>query len=193
MNTIPRSSGKRTEILQTVDLRRYLPGKEAAAPCNFAGLLRMRVDQSADDPLDNFVMGMNDQMDAARKGFMGLSHRLIRWEINRKRRFLFNCIPFRLIKRIARRRVRRLKLGGSPSRLIFSNVGVISPDLLTFSGAKVDDVFVTAATLMERELLLICVIEFRGNLSLCIGYSPRFVDGKSIATFLETMADNLPK
>jgi|CXWL01.1.fsa_nt_gi NRPS condensation-like uncharacterized protein len=192
INVIPRSSGTRSEIQQTVDLRRHLPEKDRPSNCNLSSMLTLTVDQGANDSLETYVAALGAQMDAARKDYIGLAHPLIRWELNRKRRFLFNCIPFRVIKRTTLRRIRSLERAGSPSRLVFSNVGKIDPDPLIFANVRTEDAYFVSGILMNRELLILLATEFGGRLFLTFGYSPHFVDGAALTGFLEEIIRNLP-
>jgi NRPS condensation-like uncharacterized protein len=135
---------------------------------------------------------MQGQMEAAKQNWLGLTHPLVRWELNRTRRLLFNCIPFRVLKRVTRRRMRALKERDSPSRLIFSNVGSVDPDRLTFDQVGAAGCFLASGILTNKEMLLMGATQYRGRWTFVCGFSPRHVDEGMINRFLDETVASLP-
>jgi len=191
--TVPHSPAGPLKVITTVDLRRHLPSKQSDVLCNLAGLAPVYVDQGAGDSLDTIVAKIRGQLYEARKAHMGLLRRVVQLEVVPRARFVFNCIPFGWLKgRIAGRMMQGAKKGRLHSHLFFTDIGPIRPDRLIFSQVGATDAFITSGTVMQQGLLLLCVTEFSGTLSMSIGYSPRLVDGDCIDVFLRTMVDNLP-
>ncbi len=191
--TIPRAASGTSQVIQTVDLRRYLPGKQTSVPCNLAGMIGVFVGQGADDPLDCYVAEIRDQMFEMRKEPMGLPRRMMRWDILPGGRLFFGCVLSSLLTRAVRRHVSRPGPDGFPSRLVLTDVGSISAGSLPFAGVDAADAFACSGTVMVRGFLLLSISEFSSTLTMSVGFSPRLVSGEGIRSFMRTMVENLPR
>ncbi|MFQ5490734.1 MAG: hypothetical protein ACE5GE_08445 [Phycisphaerae bacterium] len=204
---VPHSASGSLRVRTTLDLRRYLPSKQANVPCNLAGLLSLRVDPAGGDGLDEWVGQVRDQMYAARAAFMGRPHRqMFRPEVDKRTRWalrfipfalgarlVFGVLPFRWFKRIAKRQLQRgAEKDDCPSRLMFTDIGPIRADRLGFSHVEAVEAFVSSGTVMLRGLMLVSATEFCGTLTLSLGYSPLAVDSACMEDFFATLVDGLP-
>ncbi len=192
--TIPRAASATSQVIQTVDLRRYLPGKRTSVPCNLPGMIGISVRHDADDPLDCFVAEVRDQMFEMRKEPMGLPRRMMRWDTLPGARLFFGCVLSSLLTRAVRRRyVSKPGPDGVPSRLVLTDVGSIRADSLLFAGVGAAEAFAVSGTVMLSGLLLLSISEFSSILTISVGFSPRLVSGEGIRSFVRAMVGNLPR
>ena len=191
--TIPRAASGTSQVIQTVDLRRYLPGKQTSMPCNLAGMIGVSVRCGVDDPLDCYVAEIRDEMFEMRKEPMGIPRRMMRWDTTPRGRLFFGCVASGLLTRAVRRYVSRRGPDGFPSRLVLSDVGSISAGSLTFAGVGAADAFVVSGTVMLSGSLLLSISEFSGTLTISVGFSPRLISEEGVRSFVRTMVENLPR
>ncbi len=192
LDVFPHSEAESLLVLATVDLRRYLPGKKSDAPCNLAGLMALRVNPKHDS-IDDLSSEVREQMLAARKGHMGLHRRIWRLELHPRARFLFNLVPFRIVKRsMVKRHARGARKEGMAGHLILTDIGALDPDRLSFAGVQPEHAFITSGTVTHPGILLLCLTEFSGMLTLSMGFDPHVLDSRKIEQFIEAMIAALP-
>lgn len=192
LTTLSRIDDRRCELIQTVDLRRHSRAGEKPLYGNFSSMVPISIDAGRPDPLATLIPQVDAQLQAAKNEYLGLTHPLVRWEINPRRRMLFQCIPFRMLKRVTRRRLDALDHGDSPGRLVLSNVGTVDPAGFTFGETLPDGAFFTAGVLTCRQMILLAATQFRGVWTIVCGFSPRHIDESAIARFLDEIVANVP-
>lgn len=186
----PQSSDRPLPITVAADLRRHLPSKMAAGLCNLNGTVPISIDSQSGESLDGVVKQVRDQMRAQRNGYLGLPLSVFLVEGLPIIRHMVGLIPYWYMKRLVRRVLQRnpgILEREITRRVIFTDIGELEPDRLTFAGTGISDAFVTGGVFKEIARspgmavgvpLGMAVSGFQGSLTLSLGYGPRaFITG----------------
>ena len=168
----PQSTDRPLPVRIAVDLRRHLPSKRAAAPCNLVGISLVAIDPRAGKSLDPVVTQVRDQMRSQRTGRFGLSNSTFALEAVPVIRHLVSLIPYGVMKRLARIALQqRARRGVRMVGVIFTDLGELDAARLAFAGTETTDAFVTFGAFAVPGLMM-AVSGFEGALTLSLGYGP---------------------
>ena len=114
-----------------VDLRRYLPNKEADAICNLSSMIMCNIGPDIGTNFEETLVKVNREMDAQKKGYAGL-HGLSTLNL------IFRFLPFSTVRDLIKKKfVNPL--------IAISNLGIIDSERLLFGKTPIEEAFVTGS------------------------------------------------
>ncbi len=114
-----------------VDLRRYLPNKEADAICNLSSMIMCNIGPDMGADFEETLLKVSREMDAQKEGYAGL-HGLSTLNV------IFRFLPFSTVKELIKKKfVNPL--------IAITNLGIIDSGRLIFGKMPIEDAFVTGS------------------------------------------------
>jgi len=114
-----------------VDLRRYLPNKEADAICNLSSMIMCSIGPEIGANFEETLMKVTQEMSAQKKGYPGL-HGLSTLNL------IFRFLPFSTVKQLIKKKfVNPL--------IAMSNLGIIDSKRLIFGKTPIEEAFATGS------------------------------------------------
>jgi NRPS condensation-like uncharacterized protein len=179
----PQSSDRPLPITVAVDLRRHLASKHASGLCNLNGVVVIFIDSQSGESLDGVVKQVRDQMQAQRGEYFGLPLSSLAVEGLPIVGPMVGLILYWCIKRVARGalyRNPRILEREVTGRVIFTDLGELEPDRLSFGGTGISAAFMSGGAKARRMarvaslgMVGMAASQFDGSLTLSLGYGPR--------------------
>ncbi len=167
----------------TVDLRRYLPRREADALCNLSSFMFPRLGPRLGGRFDDTVTRLKAVTDAIKADHFGLGFNLgsaaVAWALPAG---VIERVLFAILDRDRRR-------GTMPP--VFTNMGPIDPLRLDFGAPAVDHAHLVVPAAYP-DLFAIGLSGFRGRLSLTAGHFEPALPAEQLARLLRAVDEELP-
>lgn len=168
-------------LLNTVDLRRYLPNRQAENICNLSGFSYPNIGIQQGKTLGESIQDARTEMNDLKSEHLGLS------DINQAT-WMMHGLPVRFhpwIMPFARSFLKKV------SCINFTNMGNIDDALLDFGDAFVEHAWLTAS-IIYPPLFIGGVSGFRKQITISTGFCQNAFSKEKAEKLLETIADELP-
>lgn len=168
----------RTAAIQCVlDLRKFLPRKNAAGLCNLTSNLVCDIGPDVGEKFSDTLLKVKHVMDKEKKQVSCL-HLIMLLET------LFHVLPYTLAKRAVLKEYRNPPLA-------MSNIGVIDSGRLSFDGVPVTSAFITGSV-KYSPLFQLALSTFEDEVTLSVAFHGTKRDREKIGRFLEAIDKELP-
>ena len=168
----------RTAVIQCVlDLRKFLPHKKAAGPCNLTSDLVCDIGPDVGEKFSDTLKLVKHAMDKEKEQASCL-HLIMLLEV------VFHILPYSLAKRAVLREYHNPPLA-------MSNIGVIDSKRLSFDGTLVTKAYITGSV-KYCPLFQLALSTFRDEVTLSAAFHGTQADQEKISRFLKSIDDELP-
>jgi len=173
----------------TVNLRRYLPGRQGEAVTNLSNLFLLNIGSHVSPSLKETISLVHNQMKAYKENYIGL-------DITRKSIFSVPCLPISAARGF-HNFVLKLNRFLGPKNIPpwFTNMGIIDRIDTDFGEVETTDAFMTAPV-VYAPLLAIGATGFADSVTITIGFCRTSHDEKKLTDLLDAFekeVDAIPK
>jgi NRPS condensation-like uncharacterized protein len=159
-----------------VDLRRYLPDKEADAICNLSSMIMCNIGPEIGVNFEETLGKVNREMSAQKKGYPGL-HGLSTLNA------VFRFLPFSTVKQLIKRKyVNPL--------IAISNLGIIDSKRLIFGKTPIEEAFATGS-IKYPPYSQLALSSFNNTITFSVSLYGSEKDRESVRTFLDILDKEL--
>ncbi len=170
-------------LVTTVDLRRYLPERKAAALCNLSGFFFPNLGQDLGADLDQTLQRVKQHIDAHKKGDIGLSVMFVD-------RLLYLPLPYIALRGLMNRIMNAIANTGNLVPVL-TNLGPIDEESLDIGGVRPVAAEVLAPPIVPPFFGL-GLSGYRGSLTLSCAIYPSAIPLEQIQTLFAVMDRILP-
>ncbi|MCB9641649.1 MAG: hypothetical protein H6728_01055 [Myxococcales bacterium] len=163
-------------VMATVDLRRYLPTRQAETLCNLSNFFSARLPSHAHATGDfaETLQLVQEQTTAQKRGYIGIGDLYLL-------RPMLRILPFAWNRKVFAWVAHQLERLLPPS---MTNMGELSQQHVHFDGIPVKNAFLTADVIYPPHVLL-AASGYNQQLTLSIGYCQTFLERAEIQAFLD--------
>lgn len=179
INTDPASLMR---VVATVDLRRYTKIRRAGALCNLSGFLYLGIEKKVHEPFEQTLIKVRNFMNSYKGHYIGMGQFFITIP-------LFKLLPFPVSlwmhDVMGNMQKKQTRTAGKVAPL-YTNVGNISNNGMSFGNLKVADVFITT-TVPYPPVLAMCLTTFKERMTMSIGFCETFVSQKDVRILVDNI------
>jgi NRPS condensation-like uncharacterized protein len=186
INTNPESL---VRVVATVNLRRYTKTGRAGALCNLSGFNYLDIGKNIAEPFDRTLSKVQKHMTSFKGDYIGMGQFFITIP-------LFKLLPFPVSlwmhDRMGNMQKKQTRTEGRVAPL-YTNVGTIKADHISFGGCEVADSFVTT-TVPWPPVLALCITTFRERMTMTVGFCETCVtkkDARILVDHIQKQVDNV--
>lgn len=179
---IPYTGDGVLPVVSTIDLRRYLPSRHAAALCNLSGLATLLIDFKLNESFAETLISVRTQMQFLKSNYLGL------YMIPPMAMF-FNGLPFSWCQYIFTSSLER-KTNNQSIPPILTNMGLVEGSKLQFGSVEPEQVFLTPP-IQYSPFFMMGVSSFQQVLTLSVGFCQSRISSMKVQAILDHMYDEL--
>jgi NRPS condensation-like uncharacterized protein len=182
--TINKNPESLVRVVATVDLRRYTKAGRAGALCNLSGFLYLGIGKKIDEPFEQTLIKVRNFMHSYKGDYIGMGNFFITIPF-------FKLLPFPVSlwmhDVMGNMQKKQTRTAGRVAPL-YTNVGNISNNLMSFGNLEIADVFITT-TVPYPPVLALCLTTFKERMTMSVGFCESCVTKKDA----RILVDNIQK
>jgi NRPS condensation-like uncharacterized protein len=176
------SPGARLSVQVTYDLRKYLPSGRAETVCDLSSAFFPLIRHVPGKDFEALISDVEQVLSRGKTSQMWLGSAFFVQ--------MMTCFPIKFQSRYARRVMNR-EISRGTSHPVFSNLGVVDPDIFSFDGLSAVDLGMFGPVAFPPDFL-ITIYSFRGRLIVNSSFCPTATDPVLVDRFFDLFCENLP-